>query len=729
MKKLLLLLSGSLFTSILHGADLSGQRQQILDYLTRLSDPAFNGVIIGQHSGSANGIADSKHFPNTSYAHYFDELATKTGGKYIGLVDVNFEYMGPYTDAQILATSNILIEHARKGGLVSVTWTPRNPFDTRPAPKTTGDFGDCDPYHISRVQSSCPAPVPAIAEDLTQLLLSNPVDNPARAKWKQKLDKLIMQLKYLQDAGVVVLFRPLQEHNGNIFWYSKQGAKEKVGANEGRILEYNPEPFVALWRDMHQYFKANGLNNLIWVWSPMESEYFSRFYYPGHAYVDVVAGTAYRGASATDPRLLDLGTLVNAAIDPVKNNAYADWTGYGKPVGFAEYGVSEDSILAKQSDAFDVTNYAKKIKAKYPKAAYFTVWSSWSIGSGKQNYMALIEHSNTASTAANVYNLLNDPYIITADKIPVAVSARTTPPVNLMADHGFEAGSMNAWDKWGTFSLVNNASSAYSGNWYGLVGPASELASKLIPATFGARYSLAVHGKTSGNAAQRSAVGYSFFNSSGLEMLNTKGSLLPFVTNSYAYQTQDNIVAPLGASSIRVVAWNDVGTASMSVDDFSLTGILGTNELGNLVINPGFQSSHKEDSLGLPDGSHWSYWTKWGNGFSVVTDNAHAEGLVCKVNPNSGVAQNIPLIPGKKQYTLSAWGMVTSGQWASLQYQFLGANGNALDSLVTPALEPFSASYSQKTIIIEPPADAVSLLVGAWNVGSGYLYIDDFSLR
>ena len=68
-------------------------------------------------------------------------------------------------------------------------------------------------------------------------------------------------LKELQDAGVVVLWRPLPEMNGEWYWWGKTSHPS------------NAEPYVNIFRDMYDYFtNVKGLNNLIWVYSPAHED-------------------------------------------------------------------------------------------------------------------------------------------------------------------------------------------------------------------------------------------------------------------------------------------------------------------------------------------------------------------------------------------------------------------------------------------------------------------------
>ena len=93
------------------------------------------------------------------------------------------------------------------------------------------------------------------------------------------LAKVSGYLKLLKDAGIPVIWRPLHEAAGGWFWWGK-----------------NAESFKKLWMLMFDYFKAQGLNNLIWVWT---TEMDDSNWYPGDAYVDIVGRDIY-GNDASD---------------------------------------------------------------------------------------------------------------------------------------------------------------------------------------------------------------------------------------------------------------------------------------------------------------------------------------------------------------------------------------------------------------------------------------------
>ena len=80
-------------------------------------------------------------------------------------------------------------------------------------------------------------------------------------------------LKLLNDEAIPVLWRPFHEAAGGWFWWGKDAASHK-----------------AMWIAMFNYFKAQGINNLIWVWT---TEGNDPDWYPGDEYVDMIGRDIY----------------------------------------------------------------------------------------------------------------------------------------------------------------------------------------------------------------------------------------------------------------------------------------------------------------------------------------------------------------------------------------------------------------------------------------------------
>lgn len=94
----------------------------------------------------------------------------------------------------------------------------------------------------------------------------------------QDLANIAAYLKLLKEADIPVIWRPFHEAAGGWFWWGKDAAS-----------------FKAVWIAMFNYFKAEGLDNLIWVYTaePNDAEW-----YPGDAYVDIVGRDLYNKDSA-----------------------------------------------------------------------------------------------------------------------------------------------------------------------------------------------------------------------------------------------------------------------------------------------------------------------------------------------------------------------------------------------------------------------------------------------
>lgn len=91
----------------------------------------------------------------------------------------------------------------------------------------------------------------------------------------QDLDLIAIQLKKLENAGVPVLWRPLHEAGGGWFWWGAEGS----------------EAALKLWDIVYDRLaNYHNINNLIWVWSTPEEDW-----YPGNDKLDVFGYDSYPG--------------------------------------------------------------------------------------------------------------------------------------------------------------------------------------------------------------------------------------------------------------------------------------------------------------------------------------------------------------------------------------------------------------------------------------------------
>lgn len=169
---------------------------------------------------------------------------------------------------------------ADNGGLVAASWHWMVPVTKGDIP-TSGDG--------------------KLATDLTTAFM--PSNMFIDGTWEKEIHDtelpiLAADIKKLQDAGITLIFRPFHEASGNVlsggdawFWWGREGA----------------EVYKKVWIDLFNYFKEQGINNIIWVWTTQTGYGWDATkgvlcdsdWYPGDEYVDIIGRDAYT-KSATD---------------------------------------------------------------------------------------------------------------------------------------------------------------------------------------------------------------------------------------------------------------------------------------------------------------------------------------------------------------------------------------------------------------------------------------------
>jgi mannan endo-1,4-beta-mannosidase len=328
----------SIMSSAQVNPDATENCKKVYAYIKSLGG-SENRVLVGQNCYHGNQIYDY------GYKELFEGLYHSTG-KWASLLAVDYEYTKIFTPEELHQTNAMLIKHWKAGGLVTVNWTARHP-----------NGGD------TRVKDD---PV-----DLSTLF--------NRDDWKARVGVIANALDELQDSGVVVLFRPMQEMNNNWFWHGSWLTKNPA----------DPEPYKVHWINLYNYFtKIKGLNNLLWVYSPNEhyDPSFTKpvdYHYPGNEYVDIIAPTVYK--------------------DDLSIPDYSNMIKTGKPMGIAEFGKP-----FKQADGtIDNREYIEKIRNEYPDIKYFVVWHNWT---GVKMAIPSNQHAK---------DLMNDPWIVTRDEVKI----------------------------------------------------------------------------------------------------------------------------------------------------------------------------------------------------------------------------------------------------------------------------------------------------------------------
>jgi len=335
----------------------------ILSYLYSLSDPSrtTNRIIIGQFGSYGEG-ADA-----ASATQQLQSIYDQTG-KWAGLTGMDYRTWDMHNLHNFSEPNQFLINQWKKGMLVTVSWHAANPWTN--GSSTDWDSGNGTPRNVRELITP---------------------GNAAYKNWIAMLDDVASGLKQLQDAGVVVIWRPLHELNGGWFWWHQQTQAD----------------FIALWQHMFNYFTTTkGLNNLLWAYSPNTNNnqwnQRTNYYYPGNAYVDIVG----------------LDKYMKRGEDPLKINdwhEYDDLVATGRPVGLLEFGPSPADASGANDPKYDWSKLPRDIRSMYPKIVFFQAWEwIWQIGNG-----------------TNLNGLVNDPWTITLDEMPNWQGGTATLPTSV----------------------------------------------------------------------------------------------------------------------------------------------------------------------------------------------------------------------------------------------------------------------------------------------------------
>ena len=192
---------------------------------------------------------------------------------------------------------------------------------------------------------------------------------PAYIRWHAFLDQQIAKFKQIDGP---VIWRPFVEVNGNWSWWTGQ----------------NPADFQIIWQQMHDYFAANGVTNILWLFNvnTFDTSADVTAWYPGDAYVDLVSLDAYPPGIKGDTPVYD--ALVAT----------------GKPIMYAEVGAHgpDNSSIVQQT--YDNSTILATIEANFPDIFGVVIWC--------QNYALPLQLGESA--------FMSDPAVITLAQVATA---------------------------------------------------------------------------------------------------------------------------------------------------------------------------------------------------------------------------------------------------------------------------------------------------------------------
>ena len=299
----------------------SEKAQAIIEYL---GNAKGNYVVSGQQEST--WISEN---------YEFDYIYEKTG-KYPAIRGLD------YINDDFTGVNERAIKWWNKGGIVTICWHTGKDF--------SGGYNDCKED---------------VVENWDKLFEEGSAENIAMI---EGMDKAAQALKELQDQGVIVLWRPFHEFDGDWFWWSKGGA----------------ENFVKLWNTMWDRYNTYWhLDNLIWVlgyshmgfdWEEEKKDAGDDVldWFPGHDKCDIVGADSY-----VPTKHIKLNKIINKKVNKEAN----------KPTCYHECG--ENPTLSE---------------LKNTSWSYFMTWHT--------------EYLIDRNTDEALQTLYTSDYVITLDELP-----------------------------------------------------------------------------------------------------------------------------------------------------------------------------------------------------------------------------------------------------------------------------------------------------------------------
>lgn len=281
------------------------------------------------------------------------DMIYKTTGKYPA---IRFGDLMLATEKDSITTDtemNIAMDWASKDGIVGYMWHWAAPDDKREY------YADQTDFDIKKAVTKENIAELSL-EDIKKLQKDGKVSKECVAV-VQDIDTISERLSTLRDEGIAVLWRPLHEASNGDFWWGN-----------------DKEAYKWLWKLMYErQTKYHKLNNLIWVWSAQNADW-----YVGDKYCDVLSCDVY------DDGNKDAQVNIMLFLQSISKN---------KPIAMSECG----SLPDIQSIADE--------KAMW---AFIGQWGG--------NYLMtddgkLAEENNTAAELIKMYN---NNLTLTRDKLP-----------------------------------------------------------------------------------------------------------------------------------------------------------------------------------------------------------------------------------------------------------------------------------------------------------------------
>ena len=204
-----------------------------------------------------------------------------------------------------------IIAHHERGGIITISWHPRNPL----LGTTAWIESDIAAYkdavkalcQLRQCQTAKAVPNP---QHTVKSVLKGGSRHDLYMTWLERVRTFLSSLKDNHGNAIPIVFRPYHENNGNWFWWGQANCTD---------AEYH-----AIWNMTQDYINATLGESIVWSYSPnlqgnwTEEAWMVR--YPGNERVDIIGEDAYQwGTEADFKAQLDADLQLITAI-AAKNN-------------------------------------------------------------------------------------------------------------------------------------------------------------------------------------------------------------------------------------------------------------------------------------------------------------------------------------------------------------------------------------------------------------------------
>ena len=171
-----------------------------------------------------------------------------------------------------------IIKHHLRGGIITISWHPRNPLTTIEGGGLAGQkFPEGTAWDVSDTT-------------VVKSVLDGGSQNEKFLLWMNRLADFLATLETDDGQKVPIIFRPWHENTGSWFWWG-----EKL---------CTADEYKALWNLLQDYLNGRGFDNLLWAYSPgmasdlTEEKYLER--YPGDDRISLVGIDGYQWGTKED---------------------------------------------------------------------------------------------------------------------------------------------------------------------------------------------------------------------------------------------------------------------------------------------------------------------------------------------------------------------------------------------------------------------------------------------